>query len=70
MTTVWTVNVIRLMCAAAMLGRAVVLICRIGRHLVFIDVALVDVVQVPIVEIVRMAVVFYGGVATIRAVDV
>jgi hypothetical protein len=37
---------------------------------VFIDVALVDVVQVPIVEIVRMAVVFYGGVATIRAVDV
>jgi hypothetical protein len=37
---------------------------------VFIDVALVDVVQVPIVEIVRMAVVFDGGVATIRAVDV
>jgi uncharacterized protein (UPF0179 family) len=33
---------------------------------VFIGVALVDVVQVPIVEIVRMAVVFYGGVATIR----
>jgi hypothetical protein len=37
---------------------------------VFIDVALVDVVQVPIVEIVRMVVVFYGRVATIRAVDV
>jgi hypothetical protein len=36
----------------------------------FIDVALVDVVQVPIVEIVRMAVVLDGGVATIRAVDV
>jgi hypothetical protein len=37
---------------------------------VFIDVAFVDVVQVPIVKIVRMAVVFYGGVATFRVVDV
>ncbi len=30
MTTVWTVNVIRLMCAAAMLRRALVLIGGIG----------------------------------------
>lgn len=30
MTTVWTVNVIRLMCAAAMRRRALVLICGIG----------------------------------------
>ena len=30
MTTVWTVNVICLMCAAAMLRRALVLICGIG----------------------------------------
>ena len=35
-----------------------------------IDVALVDVVQVPIVEIVCMAVVFDRGVAAIWAVDV
>jgi hypothetical protein len=37
---------------------------------VFIDVPPVEVVQVPVVEIVRMAVVFDGGVAALRAVDV
>jgi hypothetical protein len=70
MTTVWTVNVICLMCTAAMFRSALVLICGIDWQLVFIDVALVDMVQVSIVEIVSMAVVFDGGVAAIRAVDV
>jgi hypothetical protein len=70
MTTVWTVNVMCLMRTTAMLRRALVLICSIDGHLVFIDVAFVQVVQVPIVEVVRMAVVSDDSVAAIRAVDV
>ena len=70
MTTLWTVNVIRFMSATVVLRRTLFWICGIDGQLVFLNVLSVDVMHVPILEIVRMALMFYGGMATVRTVNV
>ena len=70
MSAAFTMNVIGLMRVTVMVRRTLLWICGIACHLVLIHVALLGVVQVPIVQIIRMALVPNGGVATIRAMDV
>jgi hypothetical protein len=70
MTTGWTVHVVSLMRAAVVLRRALILIRGSNRHGVFIDMVLMDVVQVSLVQIVGMAVMLDRRMAAIRAMDV
>lgn len=70
MTTVWPMNVTGLMRAAVVLGGTSVWICPADGKIMFIDMASMDMMQVRVVEVIRMPVVFDGRVAAIRTVDV
>jgi len=69
-TTIWPVNVTGLMRAAVVLGRTSVWVCPAAGKLVFVHMASVNMMQVPIVEVIRMPVVFYGRVSAVRTMDV
>jgi len=70
MPALGAVNVFLFMSTAVMLWRTLFWICGIDGQLVFLNVLSVDVMHVPILEIVRMALMFYGGMATVRTVNV
>ena len=62
-----TVHVARLMSRAPMLRRAAVGIARRNLDHVLVDVIAVRVMQMPVVEVVRVIAVPNGGVAAVRA---
>ena len=66
--TAVTMLVASLVVAASMIGRAVSGIRRRYRHGMVIDMALMLMMQVPVVQIIDMTLVRYGRVAAIRAV--
>lgn len=70
MTAVLSMHVARLVPIAVVLWCALVLICSACRQGMFVGVVSMDVMHVPVVEIVRMALVLDGRVSTVRAVDV
>ena len=70
MPALGAVNVIRFMSTAVMLRRALFWVCGIDGQLVLIDVLSVDMMHVSILKIVRMSLMFYGGMATLRTVNV
>jgi len=69
MAAVGPVDVIGLVPSAVVVGRAAILVCFACLHRVFVNVVSVNMVQMAVVEVISMAVVLDGRVATIGAVD-
>jgi hypothetical protein len=70
MTAIRTVDMSGFVSATVMLWGTTRLICAARRDLVHINMVAVDVIQVPLMQIISMPVMLDGGVAAIRSVGV